>query len=322
MAQQLAVEFMLDTRLSPDARVLGWFIRHRTKRGPVEISTVEFADMLGNQTGLKRVQAALGQLARLGYLVRRRGGRGHHDSYAFTYAETAQLKMGAGKDSYAETAQVNEHLPTPKSTSYPPDSYTPSDQVSVSYAETAQVNAASRAATHPHARSHAVDLSLLTDNNDEDDDVVGAHAIAPDAEKALTDYGDLFRGCRGALRDYLHKRVDAGQHYGYVQTMAMWLNGARPVFRLPDGDTLDRKDQPRWLAAALNDLAGSDERRGHSRPVGDPANLQRKLSVLLEDDWNARHPGTWTNRPSRTDGRSEGTLSDQSNRRRRDFGAE
>ena len=73
---------------------------------------------------------------------------------------------------------------------------------------------------------------------------------------------ELFKGCRGALRDYLTipDRVDASARRGFVRRLEMWLNGAdASVWKDSTGSSLEPDRRTAVLAAALNELAAGKE---------------------------------------------------------------
>lgn len=128
-------------------------------------------------------------------------------------------------------------------------------------------------------------------------------ALHPDAEAAIERHGEKLRGCRDSLRDYLRLRVPPERQYGYVQAVATWLDGFGFNWSSGrhQGMPLPRGERPPLLAAALNELAATNEgKRVHD--AGDPANLKTKLGILLNPrEHNVRHhAGTGT------DGRHRG----------------
>lgn len=103
------------------------------------------------------------------------------------------------------------------------------------------------------------------------------YSLDPKAAEIVS--GDLFRGCRGALRDYLKLRVATEVQPGYVQRLAMVLNGAdQSWWRNRKGDGIPEKRRTSMLAMALNELAGGTEVGEHYRDrPGNIGNLRTKV---------------------------------------------
>lgn len=142
-------------------------------------------------------------------------------------------------------------------------------------------------------------------------------SLSEKAEKLIGERPQL-TGCRGSLRDYLAARVPQSRQYAYVQTILGWLDDIHPgIWLLPTGGRLEKPERTRMLAAALNDLAASDESK-LKRPVGDVGNLQTKINVLIRKRKDDRSSDSRKNhtRATGTEGRAH---QDQSGRRRRNF---
>jgi hypothetical protein len=102
-------------------------------------------------------------------------------------------------------------------------------------------------------------------------------------EQAIEEHEDKLRGCRGALRDYLLVSVPTpARRYAYVRSIATWMNGGDPnIWRREDGSQLPEDRRAGLLASALNELAAGEEAK-MKRPLGDPANLRTKISILID----------------------------------------
>ncbi len=118
-----------------------------------------------------------------------------------------------------------------------------------------------------------------------------ARAIDPKAEEELARRAPTLDVSADALRLYLPLRVDPARQAPYVvavdsllqeKTTFDWTNGNGPI-------PLEKR--PQYVVDALNDLAASDEQRGHTRPPGDFANLKTKLSILLRPGKSTGPPG-------------------------------
>lgn len=262
------MRLLTDARLSSDARVLGLYIASRGE-GFHEIPRDELGDVLTNQCSRDRVQRALGQLVRFAWLVRKPGGRGHADSFAFTkVADSPAPKVDSDQDSRQVKATGGED----------------------------------------ERRREPPVIPLFNSEA---------------AEAAIAQHGEKLAGCRGALRDYLKARVPASRQSAYVHALAGWIDGISPwVWKRPDGSSLPDERKPGAIAAALNDLAASDESR-MKRPQGDIGNLETKLEFQLKRG-AYRESGNGSNR-RRAVGEtpnSTGTGGSQAHRRRRTYGSD
>jgi hypothetical protein len=248
-----------DTRLSAESRIIVLYVANLGD-GRHEIPYAEFHRLL-NQAGEKRIRRAVQDAVDLHWVHRAEGGRSHPMRFTFTPAKAAGLNDAEDADSPAASAAVN----TP-----------------VTYAEVAVLSDSPAKVAGLNGGRTREARYLLTDEQMEM--VKKEPPIIPlseHAEAALKQHARLLSGCRGALRDYLLQRVPTDQQYGYVQTLAGWVNGLEDVWHRPDGSNVPKKQRPKKLAAALNKLAASDERR-MKRPLGDPDNLLLKLTFVLK----------------------------------------
>ncbi len=219
-----------DTRLSRAARLMGLWLS--TRDDWTEVSRDAWQRFLGRgargMATKEAVASYLGELEVGAWVERRRGGRGHSDSFAFK----GMLEPDPKKDSVGL-------------------SHTPSSLAS--------------GIARPQAAT-----ATTTDYD-------GSYDYSPDAEKIVA--GDLFRGCRGSLRDYLRLRVRTHLQHGYVQRLAQALNGSDGSFwKDRTGSSLPEKGRTSVLAMALNELAGGDEIGKHFPAApGNISNLRTKV---------------------------------------------
>lgn len=265
-----------DTRLSSEARVV---TLHIASLGDGE-HELDYDDLrrLLNQAGEKRIRQAVKDAADVGWISWREGGRGHSPIVEFNPAEDSPAETADLKDSPANSAGLNE----PGATDRPAQAAGLKDRP----AEAADLKGAAADATH------ARDQGAQEVDVDVDVDVVGG-AISPRAEEALEQHNALLAGCRGALRDYLGARVEPGDQFGYIQTLATWLNGFGFNWMRKDGSRAPPEERPGLIAAALNELmAQRGGEKKMKRAQGDILNLRTKLGIIVKqaggDDGNHR----------------------------------
>jgi hypothetical protein len=245
---------MADTRLSADARVLGFLIASRSERGPAGLEAEELEDALSADAGPHRRRQAIRQLERRGYLERTPGGRGHPDRYEFRVPPNDSLNMDRVPKSDTLKESVEVYTTTkhhPKQDRVPPN---------------ATLNG-------PHTRDKVVEVVSST--------VEALPPISPMATEALEQHAALLAGCRGALTDYLQAHVPEPKQQPYVQTVATWLNGFGFTWTTPSGARVPAKERTGMLAAALNELSTQGEEEMKYKP-GDPRNLKTKLDILTK----------------------------------------
>lgn len=139
---------------------------------------------------------------------------------------------------------------------------------------------------------------------DEGDDaitpVVPLLVVSAETDAAIEQHAERLAGCRGALRDYLRKRVHPDRQTSYVHDVAGKLGGLGFTWRNQDGRPVPKDEWPGLFAAALNELAATDEETEYRYPPGDPRNVRTKLGILV---------GQWGREPRKqqqatgTDGR-------------------
>ena len=219
-----------DTRLSRAARLMGLWLS--TRDDWTEVSRDAWQRFLGRgargMATKEAVASYLGELEVGGWVERRRGGRGHSDSFAFK----GMLEADPKKDSVGSS-------PTP--------------------------TALASGIALPHRAP-----ATTTDGYD-------GYDYSPDAEKVVD--GELFKGCRGALRDYLRLRVRTHLQHGYAQRLAQALNGSDGSWwKDRTGGSLPEEGRTGVLAMALNELASGDEIGEHYRSKpGSIGNLRTKV---------------------------------------------
>lgn len=276
-----------DLRLTPEAVRIVLDVALRPGDGPHEVPASHFR-MLLNNAGERAARFATELAVETGWLIATRGGRGHHNLYGFNPSISA---VSNGNNDHAELAGSNGAFdPTKTAGSNRVLDHAETDRSKRGEQSTPKsfdtaLNAGSSDDIALFAASNALARDLLNHRTKDvdDDGELDARAL-----EILLDYDALFLGCRGSLKDYLVKHVPGDRQYGYIQTLAMWLNGSRPIFKWPSGEWIAEAQRARLLASALNDLAASDESK-MGRPIGDPANLRTKLNVIITQDWEATH---------------------------------
>lgn len=207
-----------------------------------ELSPDDFSRMIAGYPQRDTVRKHLRQLEMAGYIERKAGGKGRSDLFRFAYS--------VGAESHSNADRVGE--------SSEPNAIESENNPTLSAPVVVDVDEGSTPSISP---------PLLSDR----------------VTRAIDTAGDKLAGCRGALRDYLLARVPGEpRQYGYVQTLVGWIDGTDPsVWRKPDGSKVAPDDRTPLLAAALNELAASDEGT-FKRPKGEPANLKTKINILLK----------------------------------------
>lgn len=237
---------LVDSRLTDQARIMGLYFSERAVGEPAEVSHDELATVLHDAPGEETIRRHLRFLVLFGYVEKSAGGRGHSDKYLWIDPELCGSKSIDPDICGSKAVKTHTHKGL-KGT------------VVVGSSKEEVVEEETR------AREESLDVENLETR----------------ALRALGNHGDLLRGCRGALSDYLLLRVARARQYAYVQSIAGWMNGLDPtVWKLPDGSQLEAGDRPGMLAVALNELLAADE-GAMKRPRGDPGNLRTKLQVLL-----------------------------------------
>lgn len=133
--------------------------------------------------------------------------------------------------------------------------------------------------------------------DDEDDDVstpiVPLLVISPEADQAMEKHAGVLTGCRGALRDYLRRRVPRERQPAYIHDLAGKLGGLGFNWRNSDGRPIPKAEWSGLLAAAINELAATDEASEYRYKPGDPRNLRTKLGILV-GQWGRERKATGT----------------------------
>lgn len=248
---------MADNSLSDAARVIGFALAAMGDAWH-EVPRDEFAKIAHGFPSGETIAKHLRQLELREYIERKAGGRGHPDNFRFVFrsvenpvpkteTETLDGSDSSGKNTAPKDSSGKNTAPIALSSG----EFTAAKTTVVVDREIGS------------SRTPVVPLDDLT-------------------TRALETHDQLLTGLRGSLRDYLAARVPEKCRYGYVQTVAGWLNGMDgSVFRVSDGGRLQADEQRKLLANALNDLMATDEAT-MKRPVGDPGNLRTKLNVLLK----------------------------------------
>lgn len=251
-----------DARLSDTAVRLGCWMEAKAVDW-TEVSTDQFALILNGFPSPDTIRRAVRQLELSGWVERRKGGRGHADSFRFTPASVPSLKRDKTPDRPAPMPSLNsDRLESPAGVTV-----TPASVPSLNSPDT-------------YARDHASRVRSPSPSEVEEEPPIVP--LGDRAERALWQHGDRLKGCRGALRDYVAAFVETRRQYSYIQTIATWLDDGDPgVWLRPDGSRLPPEERNALLAAALNELAAGDEAK-MKRPVGDPGNLRTKINILLK----------------------------------------
>lgn len=246
-----------------------------------EIAADDFARMVAGYPKQETIARHVRQLEVAGYIERKPGGRGHSDR--FKWADRPCKNMESKKDS--------------------PEENTGSKDLDLT-------------------NFSGLKPIVVVEGGSSNPPIVPLRALDPKAEELIGSRPEQLTGCRGSFRDYLVARVPASRQYAYVQTVIGWLEDIDPgVWRLHTGGWLPPPERTRVLAAALNDLAASDEAT-MKRPVGDVANLRTKINVLLRKRGDhERNGNTDTGRAGAAPRAATGTT-DQSARRNKPLGYE
>lgn len=112
--------------------------------------------------------------------------------------------------------------------------------------------------------------------------IIPLRSVSADAEEAIDQHGDRFKGFRDAMRDYLRKRVPPTEHRAIVQTVATWLSGFGFNWRGYGGAPIPVEHHAGLLAATFNEISATDEKL-YKYPPGDIRNVKTKLGVLCQD---------------------------------------
>lgn len=277
-----------DPRLTSDSVRI---VLHFAQRGPGphEYNLDELRELL-NEAGEKVVRRALQRAERHGYLIRKRGGRQHTDTFSvnLTPAKTAGLNSGAEPNTPAALDRLCDHLDKPNR---PPYRLTP--------AKTAGL-------IEPHTR----ETSPLQHARELDSTEPPVVPLSERADAAIAKHEPVLRGCRDALRDYLAARVRAERQSAYVYALACWFDDPHSHFCTPEGGVLHERLRPKVVALALNELLQHGEQqtalkgmRPMARPDGDIRNLHTKIEILIKQRWEREH----RQRGNRDDGGGTGS---------------
>ncbi|WP_373054314.1 hypothetical protein [Thioalkalivibrio sp.] len=267
-----------NAHLTPDAvRV----ILHYACRGPGP-HPYDFDELkeLLEEGGPKRIAAALKRAERYGYLVRKRGGRGHTDAFH----ATLRPSDAAGVTDRPAEMEGLKNRPA-RTDGLITDRPAESEGVSDRSSDADGLNGASHVSELGESRRGEGDGRREVGGTPS---VVSPTALDPNAAEAIDQHDELLAGCRGALRDYLVQRVPPDRQYGYVQSLATWLNGYGFNWQRSDGTGIPPPERTGLVAAALNQLLQHGEQqtaRDGMRPMkwpdGDVRNLETKLSIVM-----------------------------------------
>lgn len=256
---------LLDARLSADARVIGLLILELGE-GDHEISHDQFRMVLRNGPSDETIRRQLRSLESTGWIRTSPGGRGHANRYRPLAAhecgsnEAFRRALYASAESFTPTPGVGLNLDKPT----PGVGLNGQRGGTIGGGEVGRENAGSTPPVAPPDRT-----------------------VDSEAEALIDQHADVLTGCRGALRDYLASRVPAGasRQRGYVATLVTWIQGSTVdgMWRRTDGSKVKPPERAAVLARALNELLASEEgKRAHD--VGDPRNLENKITGILRDE--------------------------------------
>lgn len=272
------IRLMADTRLSDSARVIGFWLLHEEvgDDGFVELRFDAIRAMLHGFPSDDVIRKHLRMLRGSGWAERKPGGFGKGDRY----------RMLDPLNQPPETARhAPEHtlLDPNLSTPYPTR---PGPEHTLSPARPASTPSLGTDLGGDYrggkvGRENASGSPPVVPPGPNPDGVVDE-----DAEALIGEHPEALTGCRDALRDYLARRIPAGngRQRGYVATIITWVEGGYSdrMWARPDGTKVKPPARPGVLAEAINELLGSDE-GGRKHPVGDPRNLKNKLTGLIRD---------------------------------------
>lgn len=285
------IALLADARVPGDARILALYLMELGE-GPAadgwhEVPHLRFASLITGGASDETVRRHLRALEAMGWIEARRGGRDHSPKYRivprseagqnaiFRAALFSTMAPNASAGSIdSPTASRGEKDPPTGSRGYDPLSPT-----------------ASRG-DDARSRSRGTAVEVAGEEGAREvGSVENRYHLAPGAQDAIDQHGEKFAGCRGSLRDYLVARVQPIRQRGFVQTLAGWIDGIDPSVwkHLPDGGSLEPEFRTQAIAAALNELAATDESK-MKRPEGDPGNLKTKLGILIKqrsDVWKS-----------------------------------
>lgn len=247
-----------DPRLTPDAvRV----ILYLATAGPIgEEQDVKGEDLsIILHGGEKPIRAAIKRAEHCGYITNRFGGRAGHKLTLLPEKENDAPE--GGNSEMAPPREVIEKGITP-----------PGEAINENHS--------------PGGGNHAPSSREKIDSSRPPPTPPGG-ILDEKAAAVIAETDALLAGCRGALTDYLEKRVSPENQCSYVRTVTTWLDGMTFPWGCAklNGMPLPPDERPAYIADALNELAtneiGPGGKQEYKYTPGDPRNLKTKLQILL-----------------------------------------
>jgi len=263
------IALLADTRLSPEARVMGLLL---SLTEGIELPYAELRGFL--RVGADRVKRAALELEDSGWSERRPGGRGHGDTFSVIESDRVPETTQAIRDAFRAALfdRVGEITPSIyRDTETGGGKNDRGTETTPPKPFRGTLQGGSKAAV------------VVVDDEGSSTPLNPPTEFDPKAEAALAQHATRLAGCRGALRDYLVTRVPPASQLGYVQTIASWLDGG-----LPPRGLIQHPRPTKLLATALNELAAQDEQSMKNR-VGDIRNLRTKVEILARQKANHEH---------------------------------
>lgn len=261
---------LTDARLSREARLMGLYLASRGEQ--VEVSTEDWQRILGSshQGGFptrRTLAHYAAELTTWGYVEKKPGGSG---SPRYEFLQGSQDPVEALQGSGSPVEQNSYRAPRA------------TEDHSTGLREPGR------------GASSSSRVVVVDDVEERADTGEPRYSLEPKVTDAIEGAEDLI-GCRGALRDYLRRRVMGPQQWGYVQTVRTWLAGG---IGAPKGlHDAPPEDRTHLFAAALNELASESVAteqayRAARGKVGQTATLRSKVEYLVRREKSSARNGS------------------------------